>query len=395
FVDQRDDVAMLLEAPAGYATPLLKVLEGVEELSVSHLFWVYTDNFTDPHMYAGTIVQAFASKHELACMMLQKQNKPPLPPIPPAVLLGSTRPAKRLRELAAYSRELLPVSNAGNNVWIYFPLEIAHEEAYLRFMAEVIEHEFPFPWCHHLRFIIRTAPADLRPALARAPRVQVYAPDLSIEAVNRALEEEVADESLPLAQRMAPLPILAGTDFAQSRYPEAMEKYQLLLRYHAADNNYAMAALALNGMGEVYERTGDLERANESYEAALIPASHGEYPAIVILLNVVVNLGRVCVLQSRWQDGEAYYDMAQQLATAARNAPTKISSLEQLGYCQQQQGKQAEAAKTWHDGTVIAAQLEDVGSCRTLLGRLEQHYKALGNQRQAGEVHEQLEALAS
>ena len=111
---------------------------------------------------------------------------------------------------------------------------------------------------------------------------------------------------------------------------------------------------------------GDFERANESYEAALIPASHGDPPAIPVFLNVVLNLGNLCVQQARWEDGEAYYDTAQQLATVARNPPAKISSLEKRGFCQQQQGKNEEAANSWNDGAVIAAQLEDVDSCRAV-----------------------------
>jgi tetratricopeptide (TPR) repeat protein len=216
-----------------------------------------------------------------------------------------------------------------------------------------------------------------------------------MEAVTRSLEAQTADESLPLEQRMAPLPVLAGNDFAQGRYPEAMEKYELLLRYHAPMNNYPMAALALNGMGETYERSGDPERAQESYLAALIPANHGEHPALPIFLNVVRNLANLSVRQKKWDDGEAWHDAAQQLATAARNAPVKIDSLDQRGFCQQQQGKQEEAAQSWKDGLVIAAQLQDVEACRALLGRLERHYTEAGDSEKARGAQQQLANLNS
>jgi tetratricopeptide (TPR) repeat protein len=174
-----------------------------------------------------------------------------------------------------------------------------------------------------------------------------------------------------------------------------MQKYELLLRYHAATNNHAMAAFALNGMGEVYEKMGDLGRANASYEAALIPASHGDSPAIPIWLNVVVNLGNLCARQARWRDGEAYYDVAQQLATIGRDPTTKIKALEHRGVCQQNQGKLAEAVESWRAGTIIAAQLEDVPSCRGLLGRLEQVYTQTGQQAAALQLREQLAALGA
>jgi tetratricopeptide (TPR) repeat protein len=395
FVDQRDDVGLVLVSPAAEAAPLLKILEGLEDASASDLYWSFTDNFTDAVAYANAIVNAFATKHEVVRLAMQKEKMTQWPPIPPQILSEQASPVQKLREVAAFSRELLPVPNGGNNVWIYFPLEIADQAAFSGLMAAVLRHEFPFPWCHHLRFIIRGDPAGEPPLLASSARVQRYQPDLSMDAITRSMEEELADESLPLQERMAPLPIMAGNDFAQARYPEAMEKYELLLRYHAPNNNFAMAAFALNGMGEVYEKQGDLERANESYEAALIPASHGENPAIPVLLNVVLNLGNLCVRQARWEDGEAYFDTAQQLATVARNAPAKIGSLEKRGVCQQQQGKNEEAAKSWHDGAVIAALVEDVDSCRTLLARLEQYYSAAGQTAKAHELQEQVAALCA
>jgi tetratricopeptide (TPR) repeat protein len=392
FVDQRNDLALILCSPAGDALPVLKILEGMEDASASDLYWVVTDNFTDPESYVAAVVSGFSTKHQAVRLALDQRGMRPWPPLPPGVLSGSAPPVQRLRELAAFSRELLPVPNGGNNVWAFFPLEVSHRGAYAALMTGLLRHDFPFPWSHHLRFIVREdSPTGLlRQALPGMPRVQWYQPDLSLEAVNRALEAEAADESLPLPERVALLPILAGNDFAWGRYADAMKKYELLLRFHAPTGNVAMAAFALNGMGEVYEKMGDLDRANRSYEAALIPASHGEHPALPVWLNSVVNLGNLCVRQSRWRDGEAYYDVAQQLATVARDPTTKIGALDGQGICAQRQGKTEEAAKCWRGATVIAAQLQDVPACRLLLGRLEQLHTQRGETAEALEVRRQL-----
>ena len=391
FVDQRDDVALVLRSAAADSLPVLKILEGLEEASTSDLFWTVTDNFVEPTSYASVVVKNFATRHEVVRLAMQERGMPVWPPIPPQVVSDMTPPVQRLRELAAFSRELLPVPNGGNNVWIFYPLEVADGTAYATLIGELLHHDFPFPWCHHLRFIVRADPDSvaMHTVLGRMPRIQWYQPDLSKDAIERGLEEEAADESLPLAERMGLVPMMAGNDFAMARYPDAMQKYELLLRYHASVGNNAMAALALNGMGEVYERTGDLDRANASYEAALIPASDGDHPPVPVLLNTVVNLGNLCVRQRRWADAESYYDVAQQLATAARNAPAKISALGDRGDCQQQQGKAEDALQSWRDGLVIAAQLQDVDACRTLLGRLEQQYVHLGQHAAAREVYEQ------
>jgi tetratricopeptide (TPR) repeat protein len=395
FLEQRDDVALVLGSSAADSLPVLKILEGLEEESTSDLFWTVTDEFHEPAAYASAVVRGFATRHEVVRLAMERRGMRPWPPIPPAVLAEDSAPGYRLRALAAFSRELLPVPNGGNNVWVFYPLEIADHAAYAQLVAQLLYHDFPFPWCHHLRFIVRADPGDaaLPTVLGQWPRIQWYQPDLGMDAVSRGLEAEVADESLPLGERMTFVPIMAGMDYAMGRLPEALQKYELLLRFHAAEGNRPMAAFALNGMGEVYEKLGDLDRANASYEAALIPASDGDAPAIPIWLNTVVNLGNLCVRQARWADGEAYFDVAQQLATVARDATSRISALDNRGLCQHQQWKLAEAARSWSDGAALAATLQDVRMCRLLLVRLQQLYEQFGEHASALEIRQQLAAL--
>lgn len=395
FVNQRDELALRLRTPASTSIPMLKILEGIEEASTTDLFWSFTTRFENPRSYAQAIVDDFGTKHQAIRLSMIKAGMDPWPPVTVDILSGHESPVSRLRGLASFSRDLIPVPNGGNSVWIFFPLEVSDDRAFASLMKEVVEHEFPFPWCHHLRFIVREDPTIPEPeaALAGVQRVGWYEPDLSIDAITKSFEAEMNDESLPLAERIAPLPILAGSDFAAERYPQALEKYGLLLRYYAPLNNLPMAALALNGMGEVYEKTGDLERANQSYEAALVPASCGHQPAIPVLLNVVTNLGNLKIRQGQWSEAEAYFDSAQQVATVARNAPSRMSALESLGLCQAQQDRPDDAIASWNQGAVIAAQLEDVHWSRILLGRLHEHYRKLGQTAKADELSEQLSAL--
>jgi tetratricopeptide (TPR) repeat protein len=395
FVNQRDDVAMILTSPSTDALPMLTLLEGLEANSASDMFWTFTDAFTDPQTYTDAVVMAFATKHEGVRLAMEKEGMKPWPPIPAPVLSADAPPPQRVRGLAAFSRELLPTPNGGNIVWTFYPLEIVDELGYAHLMRQVLRHEFPNPWCHHLRFIVRAEPANqaLRTVLAGSPRLHWYQPDLGADAVQRSLEDEAADESLPLEERLANVLMLAGGDQANRRYAEALEKYELLLQYHAPMGNYVMAGVALNGMGEAYEKMGDLERASDSYQAALVPASHGEHPPIPVLLNVVLNLANLRYTQERWAEAEAYYDMAQQLATVARNAPVKIESLDFRGICQHRQSKVEEAEKSWYDGSVIAAQLEEIELCRRLVARLRQHYEETGQHAKERERREQLAAL--
>jgi tetratricopeptide (TPR) repeat protein len=395
FVRQRDNVALVVSFSASDALPMLTMVEGTEANSASDMFWTFTDAFTDEGAYVEAIVNGFAAKHEGVRLALEKEAMAPWPVMPPQVLDANAPPHLRLRHLAAFSRELLPIPNGGNVVWTFFPLEIADPSAYATLLQEVLLHEFPNPWCHHLRFIIRDDPAAraIHEHLAEFARIDWYEPDLGPQAIRRGFEEAADDETLSLDERLGSVMVLAGIDQAARRHDDALEKYALLLQYHAPLGNLVMAAVALNGMGETYEKLGDLERANDSYQSALTAASHGEHPSAAVLLNIVFNLANLRYMEQRWAEAEAYYDLAQQLATVARNGPARVQALDFRGICQRQQSQLQNAEASWYAGSVIAAQLEDAELCRMLVGRLRQHYEQTGQLEKERERREQLIAL--
>jgi tetratricopeptide (TPR) repeat protein len=169
--------------------------------------------------------------------------------------------------------------------------------------------------------------------------------------------------------------VLAGMDYSYKRYAGALDKYHLLFRYHAGIGNPPMAAVALNGIGEVYWKWGNSREASRYFETALIPASAGDHPPIPILLNVTLNLANLRLEHRKWDEAEGYYDAAQNLAVLARNGPVKIRSLENKGYSQLMQGKHREAIETWEQGLTIAENLREEALRRSLLNRLAQAYR--------------------
>src|SRR5262245_6832516 len=109
FIAGRDQVALVLRSPAADALPMLKILEGLEETSASDLFWTFTEPFTGAADYATTVIKAFTTKHRATQLAMEKEGLRPWPPIPPSLLAEQGPAAQRLRGLAAFSRELLPV----------------------------------------------------------------------------------------------------------------------------------------------------------------------------------------------------------------------------------------------------------------------------------------------
>ena len=335
FVVESDNVAMILLATTEDSLPLMSTLESVEADQGADFFWSFMDEYKDDESYVQAVIDAFSSKHQAVSLTLADEGMKPWPEIPEWVISTEYAPAKRLRSLASFSRKLLPVRNGGVNVWTFYPLSIEDPAAYAALMQDVIDHNFPFPWCHHLRFVIREDPEQpiLSSLLNGSPRIDMYTPDLSREAIDESIEEEYQDESLPLEQRMSSLLMSAGNDLAHSRWPIALEKYALLLQYHGSMNNTVMGAVVLNNMGTVYERMGDEISAEKAYETAMRLSASGEHKSHQVMLNNVLSQAEMRESQQRWEEAEGYWDSAQQLAMVNRNGPLRVRALRHRGIC--------------------------------------------------------------
>jgi tetratricopeptide (TPR) repeat protein len=395
FIGQRDDFALVVAGSGTDGLLILKILEGLAEASTSELFWTSVDDFTKVSTYAQAVVDGFAVKHEAIRLTQEKQGLPAWPVLPANVTSAKTQPPERLRELLTFSRGLMP-SQEGVTVWSFFPSEIADHQAFSSLFRDILRHEFPFPWCHHLRLIIweDAALKPLRKLLADAPRIQWFQLDLSPQAIERALEAEAADESLPVDQRMGSLLLLAALDCTYKRFPDAIEKFEILHTYHKADGNDPLTAVALNALGEVYKRMGDLEKAGQFFDQALEPASASMAPS-PIFLNVLLNLGALRAEQKRWEESESFYDSADQMAMLTRNPAGKFLALEERGVAQYQQRKVKEAVQTWTEGADLAEKLGERDRCRSILKRLEKHYQDARHGGELEKVRKQMAKMAS
>ena len=395
FLGQRDELALVIRCREAHATLLLQVVEMLEEEGTSQLFWKFPEPFASPEAYAKAVVNSFTAQQELVRQLMEKEGMAPWPPLPAALRDEAGPPVERLRQLMIFARSLLPAPE-GTLVWVMLPSDIADRAAYARFVQQLVRHEFPFPWCHHMRILLRAEPTDAEfvKTLEQAPRLAWYEPELGPQALEAALEGEVADESLPLNERLQALLMTAGTDYSHKRYDSALEKYQLLYGHFAAQGNHVLAALGLNGMGEVHRATGNLAEASNCFEAAMVPASDGPSPSVPMMLNVSLNLANLRMEEKRWAEAEEYFDCVQKLATVLRSAPLKLQVLEQLGQAQYLQGKTAEAVRTWTAAATVAEELDQVAVQKELLERLRTHFAKARDVEQVRKLEEQLAGVA-
>lgn len=393
FIEQRDHLFMVIPCHDFETAYILKILQAIDESNHSDLFWMVADEFKDPPSYIETIIERFKAKHDGVCEGLKKEGKEPWPSIPSLVLDPSQSPLDRLKELMKFSRSLLPSEEGHLSIWGFFPNQIKDHGLYEEMVKSLIDHQFPFPWCHHMRIFFRDEKDSsiLFKKLNRTPRLSFFSPDFSGEAMERSLREEVMDSRIPLDQRLQSLMSIAGLDLANQRYEEALNKYKVLLPYYQGTGNHAMSALILNWMGEVFERMGKLPEAERYYESALTPAI--ESKSEPVLLNIVMNLGNLKLSQKVWSDAEVYYESAEKVATALCIPQAKIICLERRGICQYMQKNGEGALESWNNGATLARAMEEKYLLKEILQRLKGYYEQTGKSEERDEIAKELSSL--
>ncbi len=177
---------------------MAQLLEVLEEEITSAMFWKFAEPFCAPLRLQAPWWTASPPGRSCRPPALEKEGQ--YWPSLPGRGQGPRGPA---RTAAACGDGLRPVADArpGEHtlVWVMFPAEIADGPAYAALMAEVLRHDCPFPWCHR-----HCNPASRRrggPPSGTGPwrrRVGRGTTDLSPPALEKAIADEAADESLPL-----------------------------------------------------------------------------------------------------------------------------------------------------------------------------------------------------
>lgn len=393
FVAQRDAVALAVRSPSHESAYILKIIQGEDETDTANLYWSFAEPFQGARAYVDLIVDGFRQKLEAVQKLQEQDGAQPWPGLPPEAADPKGVPFQRLRALMVFSRTLLPKLEGHAVVWTFFPMDIQAPLEYTALFENLLKHEMPYPWCHHLRILVRDEPVIhlLKGLPAKVGRVQEYHPDLSVAAMEKSMEEEAADEKAPLPERLQNTLILANMDYSHRRYPDALKKYNVLLKYYATVGNRTFTAMVLNGMGETYNRMENPKEAKAHFEAALTPAIEGD--AKPVLLNITLNLGNLMAKHKVWAEAEIYYDSAATLAKAMLIPQTCIQSLDNKGLCQYQQQRPKEALESWDAALVLAKGMGEKDLQKEVLKHKQMLFKETGHQEREKAVARELQAI--
>jgi hypothetical protein len=360
FLDQRDDLILVLQSADGDLPAALKILEALDA-ELSYVWgWVFAQSFTEPASYADAIIEEIASKQAVMSAMLQQEGRPPLPPVPALLRDPSREPADRLRAAVVYGRSLVPAVSGGVTMFGLLPLEIGDPIAYHWLAQELVRHQLPFPWCAGVRFILRDDAA--RPALTPLEtnlRTRSLRIDFSPDALAAALAREAADETLPAERRTTAAIVAGGIDQAHGRPAEALAHYEAALQHYGEAGNAGMAALAANGIAACKQAEGDVAGAEPIMHAALHASLQAEPPALPVILNILLDLTMLVARQRRWAEAEIYLTATDGLANALFMPGVRAEALDRRGVAQMRLGKVVEAEQSWRDAIQVADEAEE------------------------------------
>lgn len=360
FLDQRDDLVLVLQAAEGDMPAALKIIEGLDA-ELSYVWgWVFAHSFSDPASYADAIAGDITAKAAAMSGLLQRDGKPPLPPVPAALHDAARDPVDRLRSAVVYVRSMVAPVPGGVTLFGLMPLEIGDPAAYGALVQELVRHQLPFPWCAGVRFILRDDAA--RPALAPLagrPRTRSLRIDFSPPALAAALAREAADETLPAERRMSAAMVAGGIDQAHGRTPQALMHYQAALQHFGAAGNAPMAALAANGIAACRQAQGDVAGAEQIMCAALQASLQANPPALPLMLNILLDLTMLVARQQRWAEAELYLTATDGVANALFMPGIRAEAMDRRGSAQLRLGKIADAEQSFRAAIEVADKAEE------------------------------------
>jgi tetratricopeptide (TPR) repeat protein len=380
FVDQNDNLLLVINTTDLEMAYLLKALEGMDDASASDLFLVFGEPFTDGPAYATAIMRNLRAQMEVARAGLIERGEEPLTPLPALCDDEAASPAVRLRAAIDHAASWLPAGGGHRMVWGFLPMRIDDPNGLALVVREFILWRGPEPWMKGLRVMARDDRAHpcLFPGLRthKAPGVLLYDLDLSPTALNDGLVREAADRSAPVADRMQALLQLAGIDFAYQRYREAIQKYKVLNNYYAAHKAPVMQAVVLQGVGDALRQMQEHALAKEIYHRSLALVMHTQ--ALPVLLNLTFAIGDVSLVLEDYRDAEGFMGLAAQIADKMGNPFVQADALEKQGMARDRRRDLAGAVLVWQEAAALSKTCAYPERQQSVLQRLIRAYKTLG-----------------
>lgn len=377
FVQQRDELVLVLDIVGDEVVYVLKLLEAVEQGRPGDVFLSFAHPLEDLHGYMAALMDNVTTQIEGANALRRHDGLEPWPALPPRCLDARVGPSDRIKALLDYVRGRLP--DGDHHVVLgLLPTALHDAAAYAEIVGGLIPRRGLEPWMARTRIILRDdrSARFLIPSLGKegVERVVFYHDlDLSPDGLVQSLVDEAADPTAPEDDRLSALLQLAALDYSHGRFADSIRKWGVLFEAYVRKADIPMQALCLGGVGDVFRRVGNLPEAKKRYQQGLALAQ--DLSAFPVALNLLIGVGEVCIQREEWEEAEGYLSIADQLASKLCLVHAKCDIMDRHGLALLALGRSDEAHAKWRATADVSREVQHYDRCESALRSLVRLYE--------------------
>jgi tetratricopeptide (TPR) repeat protein len=374
FIEQRDDLMLVVACPPSEAALMLKLLLDQESNRKDDLYYLFAEDFEGGASYVDGLVARMKRDYDAALASVE-DGLEPLPALPPACLGGSA--LARLQAALGYARGLVPPATGHRLVWGMAPGQITNLGEYTELLLACLPRPKVEPWMRGLRLLVRVPESfpDTAP-LANAPRVRFRRFGIAPDAAENELRESANNRRLPTAARVQALLQLSFIDVAHGRVDVATAGFRRSLAWYQKTEDPGQQALAMVGLGDCCRRIPDIEKARYWYECAIRPA--GAARQLVTLSIIAQHLAAIAYEKKQYEDAVVYYGHLVTLKRALTDEDGLVEALLWRGRAQDQAGQAEFALASWQEAMLICKTFELDHRREECLAQLRRGFQAVG-----------------
>ena len=342
FIEQREDLILLLKGDQAGTTISVNILRELEQDPGTDVFLIVSGVFGDARSIADAVVDQARAELSLAAEYLQESDGEPLPELPEDI--DDLPPLEKIHSILTYTSGLLDPEGNHRVVLGLFPNSILQPDEYHGLIKDLSPTGGIQAWMRGARLIFCDHSAAELETLEGCPRMRVVDYDLTHDGIQRSLYEDVENQDLPDADRVNAAYQLAIFDHAYDRPDEALEKLDYLLGYFQGTENEVMQAMVMHTTGDVYRKQNNLSRARYWYECATVPAINAN--SRQTLQKIVQSLGELEHEDGNESKAQAYLAQTRSMANVNGDAMTMIQAERSQAATYQAMGQLPEATAT-------------------------------------------------
>lgn len=382
FVDQADDLLLVISAADTDMALVHKIIEGVDQEQPSDIVLRFAHTTKTAQAYVDVVMANVDAQIEGVNAVRASEGLDPWPTLPACAKDPLQPHDARMKTAMKHVRGLFSADGDHRIVWCFLPAVLPEPAGYAAVIGRLLPRGDIEPWMHSQRIVARDDRSKpfLVPHL-HAQKIEgtlVFHADFSTEAMLDSMAAEAVAPETPEPTRMMQLLQLAAVDFGHRRHGQAVEKYGICYAYFERTSQPALQALCLAGVGDVLMATQQPAPGKEKFQQGLALCAPAGVPGLPVTMQLCAKTGDACMVLREFEEAAGYYDMASQIAGKLLNLEYKCDNMEKLGIARASLNDAGEAVRIWRLAIGLCKEGDYFIRWRSILDHMIALYQAIG-----------------